>query len=124
MVATSSEKGTLIRIWNTKDGAKLKEVRRGADNAQIFSLAFNKLSTMIAVCSDKGTCHVYNINAAEQTAENKTSWFSSLGKVVSYFGSEWSFANYRFTTEEKVPHTKCAFINDTKLALISSDGRY
>ena len=33
IVATSSEKGTLIRIWNTKDGAKLREVWRGADNA-------------------------------------------------------------------------------------------
>jgi hypothetical protein len=33
LIATTSEKGTLIRIWSTKDGTKIKEVRRGADNA-------------------------------------------------------------------------------------------
>lgn len=32
-VATSSDQGTLIRIWSTKDGKKIKEVRRGADSA-------------------------------------------------------------------------------------------
>ena len=78
---------------------------------------------MIAVCSDKGTCHVYNINAEVKT-ENTTSWFSSLGKVVSYFGSEWSFASYKFTSNEVVPETKCAFVSDTKLVLISIEGDY
>lgn len=79
---------------------------------------------MIAVCSDKGTIHVYNLSADEKKAENTTSWFKSLGKVVSYFDSEWSFASYKFTTEEVVPLTKCAFVNDNKLILISETGKY
>lgn len=98
-VATASDKGTLIRIWSTKDLTKLKEVWRGADNAWIYCLAFNKLSTLISVVSDKGTCHLYNLNVEEKKAENKTSWFSSLGKVVSYFGSEWSVSSYRFISD-------------------------
>ena len=95
-VATASDKGTLIWIWSTKDSSKLKEVRWGADNARIYCLAFNKSSTLISVASDKGTCHLYNLNADEKKAENKTSWFSGLGKVVSYFGSEWSVSSYKF----------------------------
>jgi len=114
----------LIRIFSTKDGTKLKEVRRGADNAKIFSIAFNKLSTLIAVCSDKGTCHLYNLETEEKKVENKTSWFSSLGKVVSYFGSEWSFASYKFTDLDNAPITKCAFVGENNLVLISILGDY
>ena len=68
---------------------------------------------------------MYNLaSSPEEKTENTKSWFSSLGKVVSYFGSEWSFASYKFTSEEVVPLTKCAFVNDNKLILISIDGKY
>lgn len=60
-VATSSVKGTLIRIFSTGDGAKLKEVRRGSDPAKIFSIAFSRgdMPEWLAVTSDKGTVHVF-----------------------------------------------------------------
>jgi WD40 repeat protein len=60
-MATASDKGTLIRIFKTEDCTPLQEVRRGADKAEIYSISFNKLSTWIAVSSDKGTIHVFSI---------------------------------------------------------------
>eukprot|EP00201_Polytomella_parva_P011647 CAMPEP_0175072712 /NCGR_PEP_ID=MMETSP0052_2-20121109/20080_1 /TAXON_ID=51329 ORGANISM="Polytomella parva, Strain SAG 63-3" /NCGR_SAMPLE_ID=MMETSP0052_2 /ASSEMBLY_ACC=CAM_ASM_000194 /LENGTH=454 /DNA_ID=CAMNT_0016340283 /DNA_START=305 /DNA_END=1666 /DNA_ORIENTATION=+ len=58
-LASASVRGTLIRIWSTGEGQLLQEVRRGADPAQLFSLAFSQQSEWLAASSDKGTVHVF-----------------------------------------------------------------
>jgi WD40 repeat protein len=60
-LATSSDKGTLVRIFNTLDGTRLQELRRGADRAQIYSLAFSPNAQWLALSSDKGTVHVFGL---------------------------------------------------------------
>lgn len=60
-LATASEKGTLIRIFDTTTGANLQEVRRGVDRADIYSICFNSTSQWLAVSSDKGTVHVFSL---------------------------------------------------------------
>lgn len=60
-LATSSDKGTLVRIFNTLDGTRLQELRRGADRAQIYSLAFSLNAQWLALSSDKGTVHVFGL---------------------------------------------------------------
>ena len=39
----------------------LLQVRRGADRAEIYSLAFSNNLQYLAVSSDKGTIHVFNL---------------------------------------------------------------
>ncbi|KAK8654318.1 hypothetical protein V6N13_128289 [Hibiscus sabdariffa] len=107
LLATSSSKGTLIRIYNTVDGSLLQEVRRGADRAEIYSLAFSSNAQWLAVSSDKGTVHVFSlkINAGSpgttrsQSASEPVSPHSSLsfikGVLPKYFSSEWSVAQFR-----------------------------
>lgn len=58
-LVTASEKGTLIRLFDTTTGQALQELRRGADKADILSLAINPTSQYLAVSSDKGTVHVF-----------------------------------------------------------------
>ncbi|XP_073224630.1 autophagy-related protein 18d-like isoform X2 [Cicer arietinum] len=61
LLATASVKGTLIRIFNTMDGSRLQEVRRGADNAKINSIALSPNAQWLAASSDKGTVHIFNL---------------------------------------------------------------
>lgn len=70
-LATASEKGTLIRIFDTHKGTKLQEVRRGADKADIYGIAFSPDSQFFCASSDKGTIHIFANNTG--TGNNYTS---------------------------------------------------
>lgn len=72
LLATASNKGTLIRIFNTLDGTRLQELRRGADRAEIYSLAFSQNAQWLALSSDKGTVHVFSLRAASGTEESRS----------------------------------------------------
>ncbi|KAF5947739.1 hypothetical protein HYC85_013696 [Camellia sinensis] len=61
LLATASTKGTLIRIFNTMDGTRLQEVRRGVEKADIFSIALSPNVQWLAVSSDKGTVHLFSL---------------------------------------------------------------
>lgn len=126
--ATASEKGTLIRIFDTATGQLLNELRRGMDRAEIYSIAFNKESTRICVSSDKGTIHIFNLDASVVTSAEHTPRGPTYGEVMSspntpqgfthsgnrgssfrfmkdllpkYFSSEWSFAHAKISSETR-----------------------
>ncbi|KAF3103401.1 Phosphatidylinositol 3,5-bisphosphate-binding protein [Orbilia oligospora] len=121
LLATASENGTLIRIFSTASSAIVTELRRGIDKAMVYSMAFSPSSNRIAVTSDKGTLHIFDVfsqppAAAAASASNPITEqqrpssrsaetagmgpteankrFSLLGKLPllpKYFNSEWSF---------------------------------
>lgn len=61
LVATTSLRGTLVRIWEAVSGKLLREFRRGSDKAEIYGVAFRRDEKEIAVWSDKGTVHVFSL---------------------------------------------------------------
>jgi WD repeat-containing protein 45 len=60
-IASASDKGTLIRIWNCHTGEPMRELRRGMDRAEIYCLSFNQTSSFLACSSDKGLFFPSNI---------------------------------------------------------------
>jgi hypothetical protein len=60
-LATASETGTLIRVWDTATGDLLQELRRGSEKADICCIAFNSTTTLLACASDKGTVHIFKL---------------------------------------------------------------
>jgi len=61
-LATASERGTLVRIWDAVSGDKLQELRRGADVAEIYSICFSKDCKWLTLSSDKNTVHIFALD--------------------------------------------------------------
>lgn len=112
-IASSSTKGTIIRIFKTDDLTCTQELRRGLDNAMILSLNFNLQGNLLGCSSDSGTVHIFKIDdydiASLDQNQSLISGMSSgsetrsgkkekgnkkrltfLRKAIPYFKSEWS----------------------------------
>jgi len=128
LLATASEQGTVVRIWDTSTGEQVAKLRRGKDKAEINCLSFSKDSSWLCVSSEKGTVHVFNI--AKQGAENakaqksRLSFAAGLGILPSglddYVSSDFSFAQLHLT----VPRSICAFGQNNNVIVVGQDGTY
>ncbi|EGO01829.1 hypothetical protein SERLA73DRAFT_158983 [Serpula lacrymans var. lacrymans S7.3] len=100
LIATTSSKGTLLRIWETETGSLVREFRRGLDKAIIYGVAFRPDENEVCVWSDKGTVHVFSL--IKSAALNRQSSLSPLAPFLplpKYFDSEWSYAQYRIPAQ-------------------------
>ncbi|KAI9295480.1 WD40 repeat-like protein [Neoconidiobolus thromboides FSU 785] len=139
LLASASEKGTLIRVFNTSSGKVLHEFRRGVDRAEIYCIAFNQESTRICVSSDKGTIHIFNLALIDgfnpKTENSQGSIKPNLGNRQSslsfmkdllpkYFDSEWSYASYTLPNETKCICGFSPIKNSNAIIVLCSDGSY
>mmetsp|Transcript_122491 Transcript_122491/g.357662 ORF Transcript_122491/g.357662 Transcript_122491/m.357662 type:complete len:427 (-) Transcript_122491:259-1539(-) len=120
-LATASDKGTILRVYETASGARLQELRRGADRAEIHSLTFSPSGEWLAVSSDKGTIHIFAVCRTNPgitdgaLPSNSKSSLQRLSRVLpAYFSSEWSLAQFR------VPDYRCiaAFGSDPHTVVV------
>ena len=89
------------------NGEKISELRRGSETAVIKHLAFDwEKGNYLSCCSDKSTIHIFKTpvmsslateeeeskDGAVAASGNTKSYFAALSSVVSFAGSEWSFA--------------------------------
>ena len=125
IIASCSQKGSIIRLFNTTTGYLLKELRRGTDFAEIYSLNFDKTSQYILCSSSKGTVHIFNVYS-NKAVKNPKSILSSFGSILNlqntYLDNEWSFAQY---------HIDCKINNianftgfDNNIIILTEDGMY
>ena len=147
LLVTASDKGTLLRLFKIDDGTLVQELRRGTENATIYSIAFDPQSKFLACTSDRGTIHIFTLaNANKNIKEalippseshgdhefeglgsepkNKK---SILGKITNffnmkknYFDSEWSFAQFRIQDSQAI----CSFGDNNLIVVIGNSGRY
>jgi len=142
-LATASEKGTLIRIWDTITGELLQELRRGADRAEIYSISFNFNSAWLCVSSDKGTIHIFSLIGSDSDSSNrpptapangeinaegdnpvhnpKSSLSFMKGLLPKYFSSEWSFAQFRVPEGKAIA---CFGPEANTILVLSADGSF
>jgi hypothetical protein len=71
-------------------------VRRGANAAEIFSLAFSSTAQWLAVSSDKGTVHVFGLKVNSSVPENeKSPGSSSSDATIAPSSSSRSFIKFK-----------------------------
>ncbi|KAI2614999.1 WD40 repeat-like protein [Hypoxylon sp. NC1633] len=117
LLATASEKGTIIRIFSTSSCAKLAERRRGSEFATIYSLRFSPSGSMLACTSDKGSLHIFDVpnprkprpgspatgsgggNSTGSEAKNKWGFLSNI--PFGPFSDVYSFTSTSFETGEE-----------------------
>ncbi|KAG0370966.1 WD40-repeat-containing domain protein [Gamsiella multidivaricata] len=150
--ASASDKGTLIRVFDTGSSKLLHEFRRGADRAEIYSIAFNSDSTRICAGSDKGTVHIFNLDGATgsrvyQAGTGTPSSGPQYGEVIQphhasqmssgnrqsslafmkdllpkYFSSAWSFAQFKVAADCRCI---CAFGGEKNTVIVvCADGSF
>ncbi|KAL8293453.1 hypothetical protein RQP46_000154 [Phenoliferia psychrophenolica] len=61
LLATASDKGTVIRVFSVPNGDKVHEFRRGSYPAKIYSISFNAVSSLLCVSSDTETVHIFKL---------------------------------------------------------------
>ncbi|XP_032826083.1 WD repeat domain phosphoinositide-interacting protein 2 isoform X1 [Petromyzon marinus] len=85
-LATASEKGTVIRVFNIPDGQKLFEFRRGVKRCvTICSLAFSTDCVFLSASSNTETVHIFKLESPKEKSgppEEPTTWSGYLGKVL------------------------------------------
>lgn len=111
LIATASDKGTVIRVFSVHDGKKVYEFRRGVKRCvAISSLAFSSDSTFLAASSNTETVHIFKLedvsdlhsvpNMKEyqsdqmKSTKSESSWMDYFSKVIatssSYLPTQFS----------------------------------
>jgi WD40 repeat protein len=115
MLATTSTKGTLIRVFSTAGLNKLFEFRRGSAPTSITDLVFHPVEQLLACASLRGTVHIYIL----MEGHNKSSVVSfARSYLPRYFSSEWSKVTFRVPEGPK----KLAFTKDSFLTVLRAEG--
>lgn len=80
LLATASERGTVIRVFCVKNGQRVQEFRRGVKRCvRIASLVFSTSGDFLCASSNTETVHIFKIDAkAVEAAE----WKSSIGMLI------------------------------------------
>lgn len=61
LLATASDKGTIIRVFSIPSARKLYQFRRGSIPSRIYSMSFNATSSLLCVSSATDTVHVFKL---------------------------------------------------------------
>ena len=132
ILATASDKGTLIRLFNISTKEIITELRRGTKNVKINCLAFYSNNEFIGCTSDGLTVHIFDIHEVNKVIEknegkNKENNENNKKEKVKFgksFGlikiNERSFAKFRVNEEKTI----LGFCQKNTVIVLSLNGNY
>lgn len=151
LMASATEMGTIIRIFETDNGNLIQEVRRGKEKAQIRCICFEKNNKFIAASSNRGTVHIWSLSTGmknlrkkigvnEENNENKKEFGekqehdetkniqnkkSILNALPNILGGEFFNSEWSFA-QVRIKEAKSilTFGNDNTIIIVCSNGKY
>lgn len=78
LLATASDKGTIIRVFAIPSARKLYQFRRGSMPSRIFSMSFNATSSLLCVSSATDTIHIFKLSTPAQHRKDSDASSSAL----------------------------------------------
>ena len=142
LIATASDKGTLIRIFTTIGGIKFTEFRRGTKNVEMNCISFDPNNKFIGCTSNVGTIHIFSISGImkilnennvqsknksdgrEEEPKNSKSFLGKIGGFLniksSYLETERNFARFKIPEE----YSLLGFGSDNTFEVLTLDGIY
>ena len=137
ILATASDKGTLIRIFVLSESDNPKAVlRRGSKNVKMNWLVFDLNNEIIGCTSDAGTTHVFNISEIQkyindkkkedkkeekkEEIKNKKDKSKSSKNHIKINVSERSFGKFKIYETKSI----LGFYKNNRMMLITSTGTY
>lgn len=129
VLATASDKGTLIRIFNVYNQEMITELRRGTKNTTINCLAFDINTEFVACTSEVGTVHIFDIHEINKLFEknedkNKSNNESNKKeknkntKLIKI--KERSFAKFKVQEKKSI----IRFVQNNSFVVLTSDGKF
>ncbi|KAH0789486.1 WD40-repeat containing protein [Histomonas meleagridis] len=103
LISTVSEKGTLIRIFDTICGTQLSVFRRGSMPSKVMSMCFSPDNRSLVVVSESGTVHLFEADVRNGSQQDPPRAVAKL-KI------------------EKADMIDSAFISDTEMIIVASSG--
>lgn len=73
LLATASDKGTIIRVFSIPDVHKLYHFRRGSTPSRIYSMSFNTSSSLLCVSSATDTVHIFKLSSPSSPTTSSAS---------------------------------------------------
>ena len=129
VLATASDKGTLIRLFNVYNQEMIAELRRGTKNTTINCLAFDINTEFIACTSEVGTVHIFyihEINKLFEKNEDKTKSNNEGNKKEKNKNTklikvkERSFAKFKVQEKKSI----LRFVQNNSFIVLTSDGKF
>lgn len=131
-LATSSEQGTIIRVWDMINGSKVHDFRRGNNTVFINKLSFSFCNKWLAVSSYTETVHIFklkilnrkmirfdkNENVIEHNNIMKKKSYFAMGNLFNNILLEKAFGYYKTENGDNIAmfnkHNKLGIINRNK----------
>lgn len=83
LLATASEKGTIIRVFAIPSATKLFQFRRGSMPARIHYMSFNATSTLLCVSSATDTIHIFKLTAQPHAGQDSDPTDAAYSPITS-----------------------------------------
>ena len=127
-IASTSNSGTVIRIFDVEFGKLITEFRRGNIDAHIYSLSFSFNDNYLGLTSNHSSCHIFDLQNSKQKLKdpNKSSmmsYISGVGKLISNNQNSHSWRKFDIPKKERsiITFTK---EDNNKCFIIDKSGNY